>query len=115
MVRSQAARQPRHMDIDHDHDRGAGDGDADSRGAALQARHRNLDHRHSATCWWDHQQAAWDCTSGTSAASASSERADRANGPAVDVRDMLVVHTALLREFRLAPQAVARSCRPLAQ
>ena len=108
MVRSQAVRQPRHMDIDHDHDRGADDGDADSRGAALQARHRNLDHRHTAACWWDHEQAAWDCTSGTCAASASSDRSDRADRPAVDVRDMLVVHTALLREFRLAPQAVAR-------
>lgn len=28
--------------------------------------------------------------------------------PTVDVRDMLVVHTALLREFRLAPAAVRR-------
>lgn len=30
------------------------------------------------------------------------------NTPPVDVRDMMVVHTALLREFRLAPTAVAR-------
>ncbi|GAA1876789.1 hemerythrin domain-containing protein [Williamsia serinedens] len=30
------------------------------------------------------------------------------NTSAVDVRDMLVVHTALLREFRLAPAAVRR-------
>lgn len=28
--------------------------------------------------------------------------------PLVDVRDMVVVHTAMLREFRLAPQAVGR-------
>jgi hemerythrin-like domain-containing protein len=28
--------------------------------------------------------------------------------PLVDVRDMIVVHTAMLREFRLAPKAVAR-------
>ena len=28
--------------------------------------------------------------------------------PPVDVRDMIVVHTAMLREFRLAPSAVAR-------
>lgn len=28
--------------------------------------------------------------------------------PLVDVRDMIVVHTAMLREFRLAPRAVAR-------
>lgn len=28
--------------------------------------------------------------------------------PTVDIRDMLVVHTALLREFRLAPAAVRR-------
>lgn len=106
MVRSQAARQPRHMDIDHE--RGAHDGDADSQRAALQARHHNLDHRHIAACWCDHEQAVWDCTAGTSAASASSDWSDGANRLGVDVRDMLVVHTALLREFRLAPQAVAR-------
>ncbi len=36
--------------------------------------------------------------------------------PTVDVRDMLVVHTALLREFRLAPAAVSRvASRDLAQ
>ena len=29
--------------------------------------------------------------------------------PLVDIRDMLVVHTALLREFRLAPDAVRRA------
>ncbi len=29
--------------------------------------------------------------------------------PTVDVRDMIVVHTALLREFRLAPAAVSRT------
>lgn len=33
---------------------------------------------------------------------------DRSGGPPVDVRDMVVVHTALLREVRLAPAAVAR-------
>ena len=55
-------------------------------------------HRHSGTCFWDHERAGWACT-------AAAPDADR---PPVDVRDMLVVHTALLREFRLAPQAVAR-------
>src|SRR4051794_38972612 len=30
------------------------------------------------------------------------------DGALVDVRDMIVVHTAMLREFRLAPQSVAR-------
>ncbi len=30
------------------------------------------------------------------------------DAPLVDVRDMIVVHTALLREFRLAPSAVTR-------
>jgi hemerythrin-like domain-containing protein len=33
---------------------------------------------------------------------------DAGRRPPVDVRDMLVVHTALLREFRLAPGAVTR-------
>ncbi|GLZ50149.1 hypothetical protein Acsp06_63340 [Actinomycetospora sp. NBRC 106375] len=43
-------------------------------------------------CWWDHTRARW----------VPAER------PVVDVRDMVVVHTALLREFRLAPAAVGR-------
>jgi hypothetical protein len=33
---------------------------------------------------------------------------DVGDRPLVDVRDMIVVHTAMLREFRLAPAAVAR-------
>ncbi|GLZ51916.1 hypothetical protein Acsp07_15330 [Actinomycetospora sp. NBRC 106378] len=55
-------------------------------------------HRHDSRCWWDHLQAHWVCPP-------ESRTPDR---PPVDVRDMLLVHTALLREFRLAPAAVAR-------
>jgi hemerythrin-like domain-containing protein len=55
----------------------------------------DLPHAHDSRCWWNHEQARWICPS------------DRS--PAVDVRDMLVVHTALLREFRLAPMAVTRT------
>jgi hypothetical protein len=63
-------------------------------------------HQHSTACWWDHRQARWTC-----------ERSPRHSAPDpleldqdrhVDVRDMIVVHTALLREFRLAPAAVER-------
>jgi hemerythrin-like domain-containing protein len=55
----------------------------------------DLPHAHDSRCWWDHEQARWVC------------QGDRM--PLTDVRDMLVVHTALLREFRLAPQAVRRT------
>ncbi|GAA4788380.1 hypothetical protein GCM10023200_23570 [Actinomycetospora chlora] len=48
----------------------------------------------TARCWWDHTQARWV--------------RPEPGGPLVDVRDMVVVHTALLREFRLAPAAVSR-------
>lgn len=61
-------------------------------------------HRHTRSCWWNPDQAGWVCVPTTSA--------DDATGAAardvVDVRDMIVVHTALLREFRLAPAAVDR-------
>lgn len=33
---------------------------------------------------------------------------EESDPPLIDVRDMIVVHTALLREFRLAPEAVRR-------
>lgn len=62
-----------------------------------------IHHQHTSRCGWNHDQAAWTCPP----VSASSITAD-VNHPSVDVRDMLVVHTALLREFRLAPHAVAR-------
>lgn len=52
------------------------------------------DHQHTNACYWDLRVARWVC--------APAER------PLVDTRDMLVVHTALLREFRLAPHAVRR-------
>jgi hypothetical protein len=55
-------------------------------------------HHHSTRCWWDATQARWVCP----------RPAPEPERPPVDIRDMLVVHTALLREFRLAPDAVAR-------
>ena len=54
-------------------------------------------HTHTNSCWWHPQEARWVCGSATVP--------DR---PLVDVREMIVVHTALLREFRLLPRAVAR-------
>jgi hemerythrin-like domain-containing protein len=53
-------------------------------------------HEHTRRCWWHPTEARWVCHTGPVD--------DR---PLVDVRDMVVVHTALLREFRLAPAAVA--------
>ncbi|GGM17414.1 hemerythrin domain-containing protein [Nakamurella endophytica] len=77
-------------------------------------------HRHTRRCWWNHETGRWIChQSQGSAAGQDDAQADTAvvldrdatpdtEAPLVDVRDMLVVHTALLREFRLAPDAVAR-------
>lgn len=55
-------------------------------------------HEHTNRCWWNLDEARWICP-----ADMSSE------GALVDVRDMIVVHTALLREFRLAPAAVTHT------
>lgn len=55
-------------------------------------------HSHTNRCWWNPDEARWVCRG-----DAGSER------PLVDVRDMVVVHTAMLRELRLAPAAVART------
>lgn len=63
------------------------------------------DHRHNPRCWWDHREGRWVCTGETIVASGGAKETD---SPLVDVRDMIVVHTALLREFRLAPEAVSR-------
>jgi iron-sulfur cluster repair protein YtfE (RIC family) len=60
-------------------------------------------HEHTRRCWWDADSAHWNCPAG------AVEPADERDRPLVDVRDMLVVHTALLREFRLAPAVVARA------
>ncbi|RKS75575.1 hemerythrin HHE cation binding domain-containing protein [Motilibacter peucedani] len=61
-------------------------------------------HGHSSQCWWDVARADWTCPGQRPAVVTVRE-----TEPAlVDVRDMLVVHTAMLREFRLAPAAVAR-------
>ena len=94
-------------------------------------------HRHTDDCWWDHREARMICPPRSpdpagpdarpdgcpAARSAATEAAadPRAGAgpdagapaepddpPLVDTRDMIVVHTALLREFRLAPLAVAR-------
>jgi hemerythrin-like domain-containing protein len=51
-------------------------------------------HAHTSRCWWDQRGARWVC--------------EPAPPPGVDIRDMIVVHTAMLREFRLAPAAVLR-------
>ncbi|WP_084180963.1 hemerythrin domain-containing protein [Jatrophihabitans endophyticus] len=68
-------------------------------------------HAHTARCWWNPDQARWSC--GAQPAEPSTARPaevpDAMDRPLVDVRDMLVVHTALLREFRLAPMAVTRT------
>ena len=50
-------------------------------------------HTHTNSCWWHPAEARWVCSGADTL---------------VDVRDMIVVHTALLREFRLLPRAVAR-------
>lgn len=60
------------------------------------------DHTHDSHCWWSSDEAHWVCRTPAS----TTLTADR---PLVDVRDMVVVHTALLREFRLAPVAVTRT------
>jgi hypothetical protein len=63
-------------------------------------------HEHTTSCWWSPDQASWTCTR---------SRTEHDTAPAVgpdpalvDVRDMVVVHIALLREFRLAAPAVGR-------
>jgi hemerythrin-like domain-containing protein len=58
------------------------------------------DHQHSGHCYWDVAEARWRCDSEPVVAGQADGR------PLVDVRDMIVVHTALLREFRLAATAV---------
>jgi len=60
-------------------------------------------HQHSPRCWWDHAQGRWVC-----AETLAGPGDTREPTCPVDVRDMVVVHTALLREFRLAPDAVRR-------
>lgn len=68
------------------------------------------DHAHTSTCWWNHEQARWVCPSNASQISTQpvtvAPGVEEVATAKVDVRDMLVVHTALLREFRLVPQAV---------
>ncbi|WP_375482690.1 hemerythrin domain-containing protein [uncultured Jatrophihabitans sp.] len=57
--------------------------------------HSDAVHTHTNSCWWNSDEARWVCPHDAAA-------------PLVDVRDMIVVHTAMLREFRLAPAAVRR-------
>lgn len=70
-------------------------------------------HRHTTTCWFDHRQAAWVCSPLIDLTPAAAPPAVDVPVPemaapeaVVDVRDMLVVHTAMLREFRLLITAV---------
>lgn len=65
-------------------------------------------HRHANGCWFNPDHARWVCRNGslTSDGAPADAVPDR---PLVDVRDMIVVHTAMLREFRLAPAAVTRT------
>ena len=66
-----------------------------------------LEHVHSDRCWWNPDQARWVCPgTGGPHDAATTRDTDR---PLVDVRDMIVVHTAMLREFRLLPTAVAET------
>jgi hemerythrin-like domain-containing protein len=62
-------------------------------------------HTHTSGCWWNPDQARWVCHSTPGPAPAATAAPE---APLVDVRDMVVVHTALLREFRLAPAAIER-------
>lgn len=61
-------------------------------------------HVHTNHCWWNHDEASWVCASTLSA----TDGVFRDEPSLVDVRDMMVVHAAMLREFRLAPAAVQR-------
>jgi hemerythrin-like domain-containing protein len=62
----------------------------------------NRAHRHTDRCWKDPDRHTYTCP------------VEAQEGPAggeielVDIRDMLVLHAALSREFRLAPAAVSR-------
>lgn len=66
-------------------------------------------HRHTDRCWWNPDLAGWTCPTG---------QATTPEAPLVDVRDMVVVHGALLREFRLLALALVhvppRTRRPVA-
>lgn len=67
-------------------------------------------HTHDNRCWWSPDEARWVCGAATAdrPASVASASSPDLGDCLVDVRDMTVVHTALLREFRLAPAAVRR-------
>ncbi len=67
----------------------------------------NDTHQHTTRCWWSPDQARWVCRGSMPCDIASVDLA--VDLPLVDVRDMIVVHTAMLREFRLAPAAVTRT------
>ncbi|WP_273735234.1 hemerythrin domain-containing protein [Mycolicibacterium septicum] len=59
-------------------------------------------HRHTDRCRKDPVRYTWTCPVDAAGSSAAGGSLD------VDIRDMLVLHAALAREFRLAPAAVAR-------
>jgi hemerythrin-like domain-containing protein len=62
-------------------------------------------HQHTAQCWWNPDQASWTCGADDAAGAGALLATER---PLIDVRDMIVVHNALLREFRLLASAVTR-------
>ena len=66
-------------------------------------------HTHTSSCWWDHRRAAWTCSPTRETAEAPETPDVTGADGGVDVRDMVVVHTALLRELRVAPAAVLRA------
>ena len=77
--------------------------------AHLSIDHSSIDHHeHTNRCWWNPDEARWVCRE----EAPTPDRAAARTGPdraLVDVRDMIVVHTAMLREFRLAAAAVTRT------
>ena len=64
-------------------------------------------HEHTSRCSWDPDQARWTCPSGPPTHQGTAGVGEPDRDP-IDVRDMIVVHTALRHEFRLAGPAVER-------
>jgi len=62
-------------------------------------------HEHTSRCRWNTDQARWTCPTDPPAPADAAVAGDP-DRALVDVRDMIVVHTALLREFRLVVPAV---------
>lgn len=62
-------------------------------------------HEHTSRCRWNSDHARWTCPADPAAPAGAATTGDP-DRALVDVRDMIVVHTALLREFRLVVPAV---------